>query len=106
MLATYEDQFYKGSAAATRHKLGRGQVIYVGVDTIDGQLETDLLHKVYDDSGAKPAHLPLNLMIDWRDGFWVATNFTDIEQEVPADAQAKFVSGARTIPPGGVAIWR
>jgi beta-galactosidase len=106
VLATYEDQFYKGSAAATRHKLGRGQVIYVGVDTIDGQLETDLLHKVYDDSGAKPAHLPLNLMIDWRDGFWVATNFTDIEQEVPADAQAKFVSGARTIPPGGVAIWR
>jgi beta-galactosidase len=106
VLATYADQFYRGSAAATRHKLGKGQVIYVGVDTIDGQFETDLLHKVYEDSGAKPASLPLNLMIDWRDGFWVATNFTDIAQELPTHSRAKFVSGGRTIPPGGVAIWQ
>ena len=55
VLATYADQFYKGSAAATRHKLGKGEVVYVGVDTIDGQFEADLLRKVYEESGAKPA---------------------------------------------------
>ena len=106
VLATYSDQFYKGSAAATRHKLGKGEVVYVGVDTIDGQFEADLLRKVYEESGAKPAHLPLNLMVDWRGGFWVATNFTDHEQAVPAEPKANFVVGSRSIPPGGVAVWQ
>ncbi len=105
-LATYADQFYKGSAAVVRHPLGKGQVVYVGVDTEDGQLEADIIHKIYEDSGAKPARLPINLMIDWRDGFWVATNFTDTEQTVPVPAQTKFLSGSAVIPPGGVAIWQ
>jgi beta-galactosidase len=105
-LATYNDQFYKGSAAATRHQLGKGQVIYVGVDTADGELEADVLRKIYQDSGAKPANLPLNLIVDWRDGLWVATNFTDSDQSVPSSASSKFISGSQTIPPGGVAIWQ
>lgn len=106
VLATYADQFYKGSAAATRHKLGKGQVIYVGVDSDGGELEADLIRKVYTELGTKPPPLPLNLMVDWRDGFWTATNFTDNEQAVPAPAGAKFVTGGAKIPPGGVAIWK
>jgi beta-galactosidase len=61
---------------------------------------------VYQSAGAKPANYPLNMMIDWRDGFWTATNFTDTDQPVPAAANATFVSGGHTIPPGGVAIWK
>ncbi len=106
VLARYADQFYKGTAAATGHKVGKGHVIYIGVDSEDGQLEADLLHSVYQSAGAKPASYPLNLMIDWRDGFWAATNFTDTDQPVPAAPNATFVSGGRTIPAGGVAIWR
>ncbi len=102
VLATYADQFYKGSAAATRHKLGKGQVVYIGVDSITGELEADLLADVYKTA----ARLPLNFMVDWRDGFWVATNFTDTHQKIPAAAGAKVLVGARTIPPGGVAIWQ
>ena len=106
VLATYADQFYKGKAAATRHRLGKGQVIYVGVDTLNGDLEANILRKVYHDSGAQPANLPINLTVDWRDGFWVATNFTDSAQAVPAQPEAKFVVGSRTIEPGGVAVWQ
>jgi beta-galactosidase len=102
VLATYADQFYKGSAAATVHKLGKGRVVYVGVDTLTGELESDLLWKIY----GQPARLPMNLMVDWRDGFWVAANFTDTDQSVPAVQGAKILVGNRTIPPGGVAIWQ
>ena len=88
-LATYADQFYKGTAAATRHALGKGHVIYVGADSIGGEFEADVLRQVYDKAGAQPADLPLDFMVDWRDGFWVATNFTDNEQNVPASASTQ-----------------
>lgn len=106
VLAAYDDQFYKGSAAATSHRLGKGRVVYIGVDSLEGGLEVALLRSVYAAGGAKPANLPLNLMVDWREGFWVATNFTDTDQTVPAPAGVKMLVGDRVIPPGGVAIWQ
>ncbi|HVP48904.1 MAG TPA: beta-galactosidase [Bryobacteraceae bacterium] len=106
VLASYADQFYKGSAAATSHRLGKGRVVYIGVDSLNGEMEADLLRTVYGPGGAKPARLPLNFMVDWRDGFWVATNFTDNDQTIPAPPDAKMLAGSRTIPPGGVAIWQ
>jgi beta-galactosidase len=105
-LATYTDQFYKGSAAATRHHMGKGTVIYIGVDSLTGDLEADLLRSVYSAAGVNPAHLPINLFVDWRDGFWVASNFTDSTQIVPAPPNTNMISGARSIPPGGTAIWQ
>ncbi len=106
VLATYSDQFYKGSAAAVFHKLGKGQVVYIGVDSEAGQLEADLLHLVYERTGAKPLNLPLNFFVDWRQGFWVAANFTDRDQQIPAPAEAKPVVGDHSVPPAGVAIWQ
>ncbi len=106
VLATYADQFYQGSAAATRHKLGKGQVVYIGVDSLTGELEADLLAKIYADNGAKPARLPLNFMLDWRDGFWTATNFTDTPQPLPAPPSAKLLTGTNPLPPGAAAIWQ
>ena len=106
VLATYADQFYKGSAAATLHKLGKGQVAYIGVDTLTAEFESDLLKKIYQAAGVTTADLPLNFMVDWRDGFWVGTNFTDTGQPIPAPAGAKILAGSRTIAPGGVAIWQ
>ncbi len=105
-LATYTDQFYRGMAAATRHKLGKGQVIYIGADSLTGDLESDILHAVYTQAGVKPERLAPNFMVDWRDGFWVATNFTSNEQTVPAPADVKILRGTRVLPPGGAAIWQ
>ena len=105
-LATYTDQFYKGSAAAMRHRVGKGTVIYIGVDSLTGDLEADLLRSIYNAAGVNPAHLPINLFVDWRDGFWVANNFTDSAQIVPAPPNTKMICGARSIPPGATAIWQ
>jgi beta-galactosidase len=76
--------------------------VYVGVDTLNGELEADILWKIY----GKPSRIPMNLMVDWRDGFWVAANFTDNDQTVPALRGAKMLVGSAVIPPGGVAIWQ
>ena len=45
--ATYTQEFYEGKSAVTTHKLGKGTVTYVGVDSTDGLLERDILKKLY-----------------------------------------------------------
>ena len=106
VLATYVDQFYKGSAAAVFHKLGKGQVVYIGVDSDGGLFEADMMRLVYERTGAKPLSLPLNFFVDWRQGFWVATNFTDKDQQIPAPAEANPVIGGHSVQPAGVTIWQ
>lgn len=104
-LATYADQFYAGKAAAVTHKLGKGSVTYIGVDTVNGELETALMRKVYTAAGAAPANLAADFIVDWRDGFWVATNFTSTAKAIPARPGAEILSGARSVIPGGVTVW-
>ena len=104
-LATYSDQFYAGKAAAVTHKLGKGTVTYIGVDTLTGDLEAALLRKVWTAAGAAPATLKPDFVVDWRDGFWVATNFTSTAQMIPAKAGAQVLVGGRSVPPGGVSVW-
>ncbi len=89
MLAQYADQFYAGRPAAVTHKLGRGTVTYIGVDTLDGELERALLRRVYQSAGAQPANLDPSFLVDWRDGFWVATNFASKTETIPASASGE-----------------
>jgi beta-galactosidase len=105
VLATYADQFYAGKSAAVTRKLGKGSVTYIGVDTLRGELEAALLRKVWSAAGAGPASLKADFVVDWRDGFWVASNFSSVAQTIPAGADAELVGGSRTVPPGGTAIW-
>ncbi len=106
VLASYTDQFYSGKAAAISHQLGKGTVTYIGVDTLDGELERALLHRVYQDAGAAPANLDPNFLVDWRDGFWVATNFASKTEPIPAPPNAQILVGQHDVPPGGVAVWQ
>ncbi len=105
VLATYSDQFYAGKAAAITRKLGKGSVTYIGVDTLDGELERMLVHKIYADAGVKPADLAPNFIVDWRDGFWVATNFASQAEMIPASANAQLYVGTRDVVPGGATVW-
>ena len=84
---------------------GFRELIAEGARFIDGDLENVLLHKVYADAGAAPASLHRDFIVDWRDGFWVATNFTSASEPIPASAAAKVLVGAREVPPGGVTVW-
>jgi beta-galactosidase len=105
VLATYADQFYRGRPAAVTRKLGKGSVTYIGVDTGTGELELALLRKVYADAGANPAGLAPGFFVDWRDGFWVAANFTSAPQTIPAGSRAEVLIGAREVAPAGVTVW-
>lgn len=105
-LASYTDQFYAGGVAAVTRPLGKGSVTYIGVDSADGTLEAQLIHGVYE-----RAHVPVQdfaegFCVDWRDGFWVATNFTENTQAAPVAADAKLLVGTRNVPTAGVAIWQ
>jgi beta-galactosidase len=75
------------------------------VDTIDGELERALIHRIYEAAGAAPADFGPNFLIDWRDGFWVATNFSSQNETIPAGPNAQILVGQREVPPGGATVW-
>ncbi len=105
VLPEYADQFYAGKPAATTRPLGKGSVTYVGVESLAGDLETDLLRLVFRGAGVATENFDDQLFVDWRDGFWVATNFTSKDQTAPVPTGAKLLVGTKVVPPGGVAVW-
>lgn len=105
-LATYADQFYAGGVAAITRKLGKGDVTYIGVDSNEGALEARLVHDEYARAGAAPADFADGFLVDWRDGLWIATNFTDHPQTAPIPADAKILIGERQVPIAGVTVWQ
>lgn len=106
VVAQYSDQFYAGSPAAVTRGLGRGTVTYIGVDSTDGDLEAQLIRDVFVRAGVAVEQYDNGFLVDWRDGFWVATNFTDKNQSITAPADAKLLIGAREVPPAGVTVWQ
>jgi len=105
-LAVYADQFYAGKPAVVTRKLGRGTVTYIGADTIDGTLERDVLRLVYDRAGARPESYPPGVYVEWRDGFFVAVNYSSRPCAVPVEPGAKIVLGSNPLRPADVLIWR
>jgi beta-galactosidase len=105
-LARYDDQYYAGGVAAVTRPLGRGTVTYLGVDSLDGGLEARLIRDVYVRAGVGVPQFDDGFLVDWRDGFWVATNFTEKTQAAPIPDGAKVLVGARDVPTAGVAVWQ
>ena len=75
------------------------------MDSLDGDLETDLLRGVFQAAGVAAADYDAQFFVDWRDGFWIATNLSSKEQSAPIPSAAKILVGTRSLPPGGVAVW-
>jgi beta-galactosidase len=106
VLARYTDQFYAGAPAAVTRPLGKGSVTYIGVDSADGELEAQLVHGVYARTGVAVEDFAPGFDVDWRDGFWVATNFTAAAQTAPVQEGKKLLVGDRIVPTAGVAVWQ
>ncbi len=106
VLATYSDQYYAGGVAAVTHQLGRGTVTYIGVDSEGGTLEAQLVRDVLTRAGVPVENLPAGFCVDFRDGLWIATNFTEKTVAAPVPATAKILIGARDVPIAGVAVWK
>jgi beta-galactosidase len=105
-LAVYADQFYAGKPAVITRKLGRGTVTYVGADTIDGTLEREVLRLVYERGRVEPAAYPPGVYVEWRDGFFVAVNYSSRPYEVPVGPGARIILGTNPLRPADVLLWR
>jgi beta-galactosidase len=105
-LAAYSNQFYAGAAAVTYRRLGKGSVTYIGVHTRDGRLEREVLREVYRRAGIKTADYPQGVYVDWRDGFWVAVNYSSKPADVALPPRAEVLYGASPLKPADVLVWR
>ena len=105
VLATYNNQFYKGQAAVVKHAVGKGSVIYIGVDTDDSKLERDIMLQVYTNVGATTEDYPQGIFVYWRNGFYIAVNYSSENYEMTLPANAKILIGEKIMKPAGVLIW-
>lgn len=105
VLASYENQFYKGAAAVVKQKIGKGSVTYIGVATDDFKLEKDLLRNIYTQVGATTGDYPPGVYVYWRDGFYMAVNYSSTNYTMHIPETAKVLVGEKTLKPAGVLVW-
>lgn len=105
ILATYDNQFYKGKAAVVKHKIGKGSVTYIGVDTDDSKLEKDILRNIYTTAKAATEDYPQGVYVYWRDGFNIAVNYASNDYLMNIPETAKILVGKKTLNPAGVLVW-
>jgi beta-galactosidase len=105
--AKYNDQFYKGAAAVTNRKLGKGTVTYIGTDSDDGHLEKDVIARLYNSIGITLEPLPEGVVKVWRSGFWIAINYSSqsVKIDIPANATI-IVGNTSTLQPAEVLVWK
>jgi len=105
VLASHNNQFYKGKAAVVQNKIGKGTVTYIGVSTDDLKLEKDILKDTYLASGASTMDYPQGVYVYWRDGFYIAVNYSSEVYTMELPESAKIVVGESKINPAGVVVW-
>lgn len=104
---TYTDQFYEGADAILHRKTQSGSVTYVGVWSDDWELEYQLLRKHYARvAGKLPFDLPPYVFLNYRQGLWIAVNYTDQTYKLPVAKKATWIKGNPSLPPAGVSVWR
>lgn len=103
---TYEGDFYAGTPAIVSHKLGKGTVTYVGVDSSTGNLEKQVLKKVFSERGIPVENYPPGIMVDYRDGFGIAVNYSDQVYEMNLPARAKILIGSKAMKTADVLVWK
>jgi beta-galactosidase len=106
VLAIYTDQYYAGKAAVTTHRLGKGTVTFIGVATYDGSLERQIVRDTYERAGVKIEDFPKGVYLEWRDGFYVAVNYTDIDFHIPVPNDGIILSGSNPLKPANAIVWK
>lgn len=104
--AQYSNQFYAGQSAVTNRQLGKGSVTYIGVQTKDGQLEREVLRRVYRQANISIENYPAGVYVEWRDGFWVAVNYSSDSVMIPMPKQAQIIIGTQLLKPADVLVWK
>ncbi len=102
----YSDQFYKGKAAVTHVKHGKGTVTFIGADTGDGELEKDILRKLYNRMGVETEKLPDGVVLLWKYGFRIGLNYSSEPYTFDIPSNSKIIIGNRHVDPAGVVVWK
>jgi beta-galactosidase len=104
--ATYDGDFYAGTPAVVHRKLGKGTVTYIGVDSRSGDLEKQVLTKLYKQQGIQIENYPEGVMVEYRDGFGIAMNYSDKVFEMNLSAGSEILVGSKSIKTAEVLVWR
>lgn len=104
--ATYSNEFYEGKPGVTFRKLGKGTVTYVGVDSTDGSLETEVLKKLYTTIQIPVMDLPYGVTMEYRNGFGVVLNYSDKPYKFDLPKGANLLIGEEMIPTAGVLVFK
>lgn len=102
---TYSREFYEGKAAVTFKKLGKGTVTYVGVDSKDGQLEKEVLKKLYAQLGIPCMDLPYGVTLEYRNGMGIVLNYSDRPYTFDVPEDSRILVGSAEIPTAGVLVF-
>lgn len=106
VLGIYSDQFYKGKAAITNSKLGKGTITFIGVDSDDSLLESAVLKEVYNSSGVETENLPEGVIKLWKHGFWIGMNYSSEVKSMDIPSDAEVIIGEKKLQPAEVVVWR
>jgi beta-galactosidase len=104
--ATFEGDFYAGTSAIVSRKLGKGTVTYIGVDSKSGDLEKQVLAKLYKQQGIPVENYPEGVMVEYRDGFGIAVNYSDKVYEMNLPANAEIIVGTKAMKTADVLVWK
>ena len=104
VLAVYNDQFYKGASCIISKKIGEGKVWYIGIESVDGQLEKDIIKQAYQQNKVCCEDYPEGVFVEYRDGFMVAVNYSS--KEYTLKHEGEFLIGDKTLSPADVAVWK
>jgi len=104
--ATFEGDFYAGTPAIISRKLGKGTVTYIGVDSKSGDLEKQVLTKLYQQQGIQVENYPEGNMVEYRDGYGIAVNYSDKIYEMNLPSNATILIGTKAIKTADVLVWK
>ena len=104
--ATFEGDFYAGTSAIISRKLGKGTVTYIGVDSKSGDLEKQILSKLYKQQGIAVENYPEGIMVYYRDGYGIAVSYTDKVYEMNLPANAEILIGTKAMKTADVLVWK
>jgi beta-galactosidase len=61
---------------------------------------------VYESAGIAVVEQPEGVMVNWRDGFWVAINYSSVNVSIHIPQNASIVLGTKELAPAGVVVWK
>ncbi len=102
----YGNSFYAGTPAVVSRKAGKGTVTYIGVDSRTGELEKNILAKLYHQQKIEIENYPPGVIVEYRDGFGIALNYSDKDYEMNLPVEAEIIIGEINIPTAGVLVWK